>query len=109
MSTDVVTTSNETTSAAAPQLLEVHEVAVHFGGVSAIDGASLSVASGEVCGLIGPNGAGKTTLFDVISGIRTPQPGKVLLEGTDITGWNPIKRSHAGMRRTFQVVQMFAW
>jgi branched-chain amino acid transport system ATP-binding protein len=109
MSTDATITANQATSSTTPHLLEVREIEVRFGGVSAIDGASLSVAPGEVCGLIGPNGAGKTTLFDVISGIRTPQGGKVFLEGTDITGWDPIKRSHAGMRRTFQVVQMFAW
>jgi branched-chain amino acid transport system ATP-binding protein len=90
-------------------LLEVAEVTVRFGGISALTGASLSLAPGEVLGLIGPNGAGKTTLFDVISGLRTPQGGTVALEGTDITGWSSIRRSRAGMHRTFQVVQMFGW
>lgn len=101
--------SNETATAGPSSLLEVRDIVVRFGGVAAIDGATLSVAPGEVCGLIGPNGAGKTTMFDVISGIRAPQHGTVLLDGSDITGWSPIKRAHAGMRRTFQVVQMFAW
>jgi branched-chain amino acid transport system ATP-binding protein len=99
--------------AAAPPaptlLLEVQEVGVRFGGITALDGASLSLGPGEIRGLIGPNGAGKTTLFDVISGIRVPQHGTVRFEGTDITSWSPIRRSRAGMHRTFQVVQMFGW
>jgi len=110
MTTELATTTSEAGDASTtPYLLEVRDIVVRFGGVSAINEASLGVAPGEVCGLIGPNGAGKTTMFDVISGIRVPQRGSVLLNGTDITGWSPIKRSHAGMRRTFQVVQMFAW
>ena len=90
-------------------LLEAREIVVRFGGIIALDGASLTVSAGEVCGLIGPNGAGKTTMFDVISGIRNPQSGSVRLEGQDITAWNPTRRSRAGMYRTFQVVQMFGW
>ncbi|MGA7416781.1 MAG: ABC transporter ATP-binding protein [Acidimicrobiales bacterium] len=90
-------------------LLEVSDVSVRFGGIAAISQASLTLAPGEVCGLIGPNGAGKTTLFDVISGIRNPQGGRVVFDGNDITSWNPIRRSRAGMHRTFQVVQMFGW
>jgi branched-chain amino acid transport system ATP-binding protein len=90
-------------------LLDVSGVTVRFGGISALTDVSLSLAPGEVLGLIGPNGAGKTTLFDVISGLRTPQHGNVMLSGIDVTGWNSIRRSRAGMRRTFQVVQMFGW
>jgi branched-chain amino acid transport system ATP-binding protein len=90
-------------------LLDVRDIDVRFGGISAIAGVSLSLAAGEVCGLIGPNGAGKTTLFDVISGIRNPQRGTVTLDGKDVTSWSPIRRSRAGMHRTFQVVQMFGW
>jgi branched-chain amino acid transport system ATP-binding protein len=90
-------------------LLSVNEIEVRFGGITAVSDVSLSLRPGEVCGVIGPNGAGKTTLFDVISGIRSPQRGKVLLDGEDITSWNPIRRSRAGIRRTFQVVQMFGW
>jgi branched-chain amino acid transport system ATP-binding protein len=90
-------------------LLDVSDVTVRFGGISALTEVSLTLAPGEILGLIGPNGAGKTTLFDVISGLRNPQHGTVTLDGTDVTDWNPVRRSRAGLRRTFQVVQMFGW
>jgi branched-chain amino acid transport system ATP-binding protein len=90
-------------------LLAANDVSVRFGGISALTKVSMTLAPGEVLGLIGPNGAGKTTLFDVISGIRTPQEGAVALNGTDITSWSSIRRSREGIRRTFQVVQMFGW
>jgi branched-chain amino acid transport system ATP-binding protein len=60
-----------------------------------------------VCGLIGPNGAGKTTLFDALSGIRRPDEGRILLDGTDITRRSPVWRARHGMRRTFQRQQLF--
>jgi branched-chain amino acid transport system ATP-binding protein len=90
-------------------LLGITNVTVRFGGITALKGVSMTLAPGEVLGLIGPNGAGKTTLFDVVSGLRTPQEGLIELNGTDITRWSPMRRSQAGMARTFQVVQMFGW
>jgi len=101
--------AKDSATAKGPARLAVHEVQVRFGGIMAIDGASLSVAPGQVTGLIGPNGAGKTTLFDVISGLRAPQRGRVLLDGQDITGWSAMRRSRAGIQRTYQVLQMFGW
>lgn len=89
--------------------LDLTEIGVRFGGISALDGVSFQVGSGELCGLIGANGAGKTTLFDVISGIRRPDLGKVRLGDREITGWSPHRRARAGMRRTFQRVQVFGW
>ncbi|MER7169825.1 ABC transporter ATP-binding protein [Streptomyces mesophilus] len=88
-------------------LLEASGVGVRFGGIKALTDVSLGVAPGEVCGLIGPNGAGKTTLFDVVSGIRRPDRGRVLLDGTDITRRSPVWRARHGMRRTFQRQQLF--
>ncbi|WP_353945787.1 ABC transporter ATP-binding protein [Streptomyces sp. HUAS MG91] len=88
-------------------VLEVEGVGVRFGGVRALDGVDLRLAAGEVCGLIGPNGAGKTTFFDVVSGIRRPDAGRVLLDGTDITRRSPVWRARHGMRRTFQRQQLF--
>ena len=75
-----------TALATKPYVLELDNIGVRFGGVIGLDGVSLRVSEGEVCGLIGPNGAGKTTLFDVISGMRTPQNGSVTVDGVDVTG-----------------------
>jgi branched-chain amino acid transport system ATP-binding protein len=89
------------------ELLEVQDVTVRFGGVTAVDGASLSVRSGAVTGLIGPNGAGKTTLFNVISGLQAPQEGDVVLDGRNLRHVSPSGRSRAGIGRTFQRLEAF--
>ncbi|MGB8943321.1 MAG: ABC transporter ATP-binding protein [Streptomyces sp.] len=89
------------------RILEASGIGVRFGGVHALTGVDLSLRPGEVCGLIGPNGAGKTTLFDVVSGIRRPDQGRVLLDGVDITRRSPVWRARHGMRRTFQRQQLF--
>ncbi|WP_238431679.1 ABC transporter ATP-binding protein [Streptomyces cavernae] len=88
-------------------VLEARGIGVRFGGVRALAGVSLALRPGEVCGLIGPNGAGKTTLFDVLSGIRRPDEGRVLLDGADITRRSPVWRARHGLRRTFQRQQLF--
>ncbi|WP_327134245.1 ABC transporter ATP-binding protein [Streptomyces sp. NBC_01343] len=92
---------------AAPYVLQGRGISVRFGGVKALTGVDLGVRAGEVCGLIGPNGAGKTTLFDVLSGIRRPDRGRMLLDGADITRRSPVWRARHGMRRTFQRQQLF--
>jgi branched-chain amino acid transport system ATP-binding protein len=89
--------------------LKLSDVTVTFGGMKALDGVSLELRSGEVLGLIGPNGAGKTTLFDVISGVRQPNEGRVLLGGRDMTKKSAVQRARWGLRRTFQRVQIFGW
>jgi branched-chain amino acid transport system ATP-binding protein len=88
-------------------ILKVQEIGVSFSGVVALDGVSLEVARGEVLGLIGPNGAGKTTFFDVVSGLRQPNRGTIVFDGTDVTDRSAVWRSRAGMRRTFQRQQVF--
>ncbi|MDI3385341.1 ABC transporter ATP-binding protein [Streptomyces sp. B-S-A8] len=88
-------------------VLEASGIDVRFGGVRALRDARIAVRPGEVCGLIGPNGAGKTTLFDVVSGIRRPDSGRVLLDGADITRRSTVWRARHGMRRTFQRQQLF--
>jgi branched-chain amino acid transport system ATP-binding protein len=89
-------------------MLEVHALSKSFGGLKAVDGASLDVRPGEIVGLIGPNGAGKTTLFATIAGFHKPDAGSVAFESRDITGLAPHKVCAAGLVRTFQVTQPFA-
>jgi branched-chain amino acid transport system ATP-binding protein len=88
-------------------VLTVSEVAVRFGGVSALSDVSLSVQPGTVTGLIGPNGAGKTTLFNVISGLQSPGRGTVHLFDTDVTKMKPHHRARLGLARTFQRLELF--
>jgi branched-chain amino acid transport system ATP-binding protein len=89
-------------------MLEVRELSRSFGGLKAVDRASLDVRASEIVGLIGPNGAGKTTLFAAIAGFQTPDAGRVGFDGRDITGLPPHKICAAGMVRTFQITQPFA-
>ena len=88
-------------------VLRASGLVCRFGGVTALDGASLDVREGEVLGIIGPNGAGKTTLFDVISGFVTPDAGVVELIGEDITALSPDQRALAGLGRSFQDARLF--
>jgi branched-chain amino acid transport system ATP-binding protein len=88
-------------------VLDIREVAVRFGGVSALSEVSLSVQPGTVTGLIGPNGAGKTTLFNVISGLQAPGRGSVHLFDVDVTTMKPHRRARLGLARTFQRLELF--
>jgi len=89
-------------------MLEVSSLTKRFGGLVAVNGASLHVGEGEIVSLIGPNGAGKTTLFASIAGFLKPNGGTVTLDGRDITGRKPHEICLRGMVRTFQVVKPFA-
>ena len=89
-------------------ILEFSDVHLSFAGVRAIDGVSFSVGRRELFAIIGPNGAGKTSVFNVLSGVYRPQKGRVVFDGTDITGWRPHRIAAAGMARTFQNVELFA-
>lgn len=90
-------------------MLSLSDITVRFGGITALGGVSFDAKKGEVLGIIGPNGAGKTTLFDVISGVRAPNEGKVVLDGKDVTSASSTGRARSGLRRTFQRVQTFGW
>jgi branched-chain amino acid transport system ATP-binding protein len=89
-------------------MLEVRALSKSFGGLKAVDQASLDVRQGEIVGLIGPNGAGKTTLFAAIAGFQAPDAGRVAFNGQNITGLAPHRICAAGMVRTFQITQPFA-
>jgi len=89
-------------------LLALENLVKRFGGLAAVDGVSLALPGGGIIGLIGPNGAGKTTLFSLIAGSETPNDGRVLFDGEDITRLPPNARAARGVGRTFQITQPFA-
>jgi branched-chain amino acid transport system ATP-binding protein len=88
-------------------LLAIDELVVQFGGVLALDGPSLDVESGTICGLIGPNGAGKTTLFNCISRLYTPQSGRIIFDDQDVLARAPHEISSLGIARSFQNLGLF--
>jgi ABC-type branched-subunit amino acid transport system ATPase component len=92
---------------ADPVLLDVRDVSVRFGGVVAVDSVDVGVAPGTVVGIIGPNGAGKTTLLNAISGFVALVSGSIVLDGEDITGAPPYRRSRLGLGRSFQDARLF--
>jgi branched-chain amino acid transport system ATP-binding protein len=83
-------------------VLAVSDVTVRFGGLVALDGASLQVPAGSVCGLIGPNGAGKTTLFNCVSRLVTPVAGSIRWDGHELLGRRAHQIAELGIARTFQ-------
>ncbi len=87
---------------------EIQSVSKRFGGLSAVDEVSITVAPGAIQGIIGANGAGKTTLFDICSGFCIPDSGSVLLEGVPITHLSPHWRSRHGLGRVFQHAALFS-
>ncbi len=88
-------------------LLEVRKLTKRFGGLRALNGVDLTVATGQIHGLIGPNGAGKTTFFNLVTGLLVPTSGEILLEGTSIVGRKPHQVTRAGIARTFQNIRLF--
>ncbi len=88
-------------------MVRVDNVSKYFGGLKAVDHATLDIAAGSITGLIGPNGAGKTTLFNTIAGIYEPTEGHVYLDGEEITGLKPHELFERGLLRTFQIAHEF--
>ena len=87
--------------------LEIQNIFKSFGGIQALKNVSLKLAGSELVGLIGPNGSGKTTLVNTISGIYTPDHGKVVFNGKDISRFSPNQVTERGIGRTFQVTRAF--
>ena len=89
-------------------LLEVDNITLRFGGVTAINGVSFNVNDGELFSIIGPNGAGKTSIFNTISQVYRPQEGDIMWQGQSIMGERPDKVAGMGIARTFQNIELFA-
>ena len=92
----------------AEPLLRIEGLAKHFGGVIASDDITLDVAAGELHAIIGPNGAGKTTLITQLAGEITPDAGRVVFAGQDITRLPVPRRSALGLARSFQISSLFS-
>jgi branched-chain amino acid transport system ATP-binding protein len=88
-------------------VLDIRDVTVRFGGVTALDSVSFTAAPRQVTGVIGPNGAGKTTLLNVLCGFVRPDAGKLTFGDTDLTGRRPHKLASLGIARTLQNVGLF--
>jgi branched-chain amino acid transport system ATP-binding protein len=88
-------------------VLQVEQIGITFGGLSALDAVSFAVTPGEIFAIIGPNGAGKTTLFNIVSGLYPPRDGRVILGDEDITAMPPDQLARKGLSRTFQNLQLF--
>jgi branched-chain amino acid transport system ATP-binding protein len=92
---------------AATGVLDVTGVTVRFGGLTALDGVSLSAAPRQVTGIIGPNGAGKTTLLNSVCGFVKPSSGAIAFDGHELTGVRPHRLAGLGVSRTLQGVGLF--
>ena len=89
-------------------MLEINKVNKFFGGLKAVQNASMKVEMGSITGLIGPNGAGKTTLFNTIAGVYSPNSGEIFLEDNNITDLKPHELFNLGILRTFQIAHEFS-
>ena len=87
--------------------LQISDITVRFGGMTALDAVSLQVQGGARHGILGPNGAGKTTMFNVITGFLAPDSGRVAIKGIDATRMPAHKRVGLGLARTFQITTLF--
>src|SRR5262249_16765923 len=89
------------------RILEVVGLTKRYAGLTALDAVSFTAEEGQILGLFGPNGAGKTTCFHCLSGFTTPDAGRVLFDGREMTGRAPHEVARAGIAGTFQIVKPF--
>ncbi|HEY0944404.1 MAG TPA: ABC transporter ATP-binding protein [Opitutaceae bacterium] len=95
------------TAAPPPPLLQLDQVSIRFGGLTAVNALDFSINEGELCGLIGPNGAGKTTVFNLITGVYPPSDGTVSFRGENLAGLGASAIVGRGIARTFQNIRLF--
>jgi branched-chain amino acid transport system ATP-binding protein len=88
-------------------MLEARGLRKSFGGNVVLDGVDLAFPPRRLSALIGPNGAGKTTCFNLLTGFLSPDAGRILLKGADITGLSPDRRARLGICRSFQILNLF--
>lgn len=88
-------------------ILEVEDLGIDFGGLTAVNNLDMQVYDNEIVGLIGPNGAGKTTVFNLLTKVYEPTRGKIRLCGQDIAKMNVVEVNKAGIARTFQNIRLF--
>ena len=88
-------------------ILEVKDLGIDFGGLTAVDSFSIAVGRTEIAGLIGPNGAGKTTIFNMLTKVYEPTRGDIIFNGKSTKGMNTVDINRAGMARTFQNIRLF--
>ena len=91
----------------ANPVLEVKNLGIDFGGLTAVNNLNMEVYEGEIVGLIGPNGAGKTTVFNLLTKVYDPSRGSILLDGKDIARMTTVDVNKAGIARTFQNIRLF--
>ena len=89
-------------------VLDVRNLGIDFGGLTAVDGFTMSIGPTEISGLIGPNGAGKTTIFNLLTSVYQPTRGSILLNGVDTKGMTTAKVNRLGIARTFQNIRLFS-
>ena len=88
-------------------VLDVRNLGIDFGGLTAVDGFDMTIGPTEISGLIGPNGAGKTTIFNLLTSVYQPTRGSILLKGIDTKGMSAAKVNKMGIARTFQNIRLF--
>ena len=88
-------------------ILDVRELGIDFGGLTAVDGFNLMIGRNEITGLIGPNGAGKTTVFNLLTNVYQPTRGSILIDGMPTAGKKTYQVNRMGVARTFQNIRLF--
>jgi branched-chain amino acid transport system ATP-binding protein len=89
-------------------VLDVRNLGIDFGGLTAVDGFNITIGPTEISGLIGPNGAGKTTIFNLLTSVYQPTRGSILINGIDTKGMTTAKVNRLGVARTFQNIRLFS-